>query len=201
MRLFVAIAIERDIREAIAAFLDGVRDFAPDARWVRSESLHITLKFIGEKSEQEAEHIKSALGTIQAGAFDMSIRGHGFFPTSRAPRVFWIGVDAGPELGALAAVIDHALAEIGTPKEENTFNPHLTLARAGDSRRVGKRGNDNRSARFHLLQDKLIVPSAPEFGTMAAREFFLYQSQPSPGGSKYTKLVRFALQERSNKPQ
>jgi len=33
----------------------------------------------------------------------------------------------------------------------------------------------------------------PEFGTMTAREFFLYQSQLSPGGSRYIKLERFAL--------
>jgi 2'-5' RNA ligase len=196
MRLFVAIEIESDTREKITTFLDGVREFAPDATWVRPESLHITLEFIGEKSEQEAEHIKRGLGTILAGTFDMNIRGCGFFPTTRAPRVFWIGVDAGPELGALAASIDRALAEIGVPKEEHAFKPHLTVARAGDSRRVRKHGDKNRPASFHVLQKKLTALSAPEFGTMTAREFFLYQSRLSPDGSKYTKLVRFALQER-----
>ena len=51
MRLFVALDIDEDIRGRIARFLDGVRGFAPDARWVRPESLHVTLKFIGEMPE------------------------------------------------------------------------------------------------------------------------------------------------------
>jgi len=46
---------------------------------------------------------------------------------------------------------------------------------------------------FQRLQEKLSALPAPEFGTMTAREFFLYQSQLSPKGSKYTKLERFAL--------
>ena len=201
MRLFVAIDIENEIRQTISTFLKSVRGFVPEARWVLPESLHITLKFIGEKSEQEAEHIKRALGTIHACRFDMNIRGYGFFPTSRAPRMFWIGVEAGQELGALATSVDQALAEVGITKEAHDFKPHLTLARAGDKRGVRKHSSENRSATFHLLQDKLAALSAPEFGTMTAREFFLYQSRLSPGGSQYTKLVRFGLQGRVQTPQ
>ncbi len=52
MRLFVALDLDDAIRNRIARFLDGVRAFAPDARWVQPESLHITLKFIGEQSEE-----------------------------------------------------------------------------------------------------------------------------------------------------
>ena len=70
-----------------------------DARWVRPESLHVTLKFIGNKSAEEVEDIKQALTRISAGAIEISFRGYGFFPTSKAPRVFWIGVEAGPQLG------------------------------------------------------------------------------------------------------
>ena len=97
MRLFVALDIDENIRSRIARFLDGVREFAPDARWVRPESLHITLKFIGEKDDEETEGIKRALETITADAFEMNIRGYGFFPGPRAPRVFWVGIEAGAE--------------------------------------------------------------------------------------------------------
>ena len=54
MRLFVALDIDDSIRGRIARFLDGVRGFAPDARWVRPESLHVTLKFIGEKPDGDS---------------------------------------------------------------------------------------------------------------------------------------------------
>ena len=47
MRIFIALDVDEAVRHRIARFMDGVRGFAPDARWVRPESLHITLKFIG----------------------------------------------------------------------------------------------------------------------------------------------------------
>src|SRR5271165_7033951 len=98
MRLFVALDIDNNIRERITRFLDGVRGFAPDARWVRPESLHVTLKFIGEKSEEEVEKIEQALASISTRAFEMIFRGYGFFPSDRAPRVFWVGIEGGPSL-------------------------------------------------------------------------------------------------------
>src|SRR5580698_1280677 len=115
MRLFVAHDIDDNIRNRIATFLDGVRGFAPDARWMRPESLHVTLKFIGEKSEAQAEEIKQALGTIAADALDLTVTGYGFFPTVRAPLVFWVGIEGGSKLTSLATQVDEALAEIDIP--------------------------------------------------------------------------------------
>jgi len=195
MRLFVALDMDENIRVRIARFIDGVRGFAPDARWVRPESLHVTLKFIGEKSEEEVEKIKRALETIEAGTFEMIVRGYGLFPGARAPRVFWIGIEGGQKLTALAAAVDETLAHLNIAKEEHPFNAHLTVARGGagsGSPRWREGDGPNRS--FLHLQEKLAALPSPEFGTMTAREFFLYQSQLSAGGSKYTKLARFSLQ-------
>jgi 2'-5' RNA ligase len=193
MRLFVALDIDDNIRGRITTFLDGVRGFAPEAR-VRTESLHVTLKFIGEKPEEDVGNIKRALKTIEAGAVEISVRGFGFFPTARAPRVFWIGVEAGPHLSSLAATVDDILAKLDIPKEQHAFNAHLTVARgAGGSGSPRRQKGDGKNSTFQLLQEKLAAISALEFGTMTAHEFFLYQSQLSPRGSKYTKLSRFAL--------
>ncbi len=195
MRLFVALDITDDIRERIARFLDGVREFAPDARWVRPESLHITLKFIGEKPDAFVDQIKKALSSIEAAAIEMNFGGCGFFPTAKAPRVFWIGVEAGPNLNALVGLADEKLAQVGIPKETHAYSPHLTLARAaGGSGSPRWRKGDKPNRAFQRLQEKLAALPVPEFGTMIAREFFLYQSQLGRGGSKYTKLVQFALQ-------
>jgi 2'-5' RNA ligase len=194
MRLFIALDIDDNIRERIVRFLDGVRGFAPDARWVKLGSLHITLKFIGEKSEEETEIIKRALETITAKMFEINIRGYGFFPTSRMPRVFWIGIDPGKEVTALAAAVDEKLSALGIPKEEHAFSPHLTLARGGaKSGSPRKQRDDRANSNFQRVQEKLAALPAPEFGTMTAREFFLYHSQLSPGGSRYTKLAGFVL--------
>jgi 2'-5' RNA ligase len=194
MRLFVALDLEDNIRSRIACFLDDVRGSAPEARWARPESLHVTLKFIGEQPEAQVDGLKRELAGIEADHFDVSLRGYGFFPDSRAPRVFWIGIDRGSRLTSLAETVDSKLTSLQVPKEEQAFSPHLTLARsagASGSRRRQKRDRPNQS--FQRLQEKLAALPAPEFGTMTAREFFLYHSQLSPGGSKYTKLAGFNL--------
>src|SRR5208282_6547611 len=115
MRLFVALDIDDDIRGRITRYLDGLRDFAPEARWVRPESLHVTLKFIGEKSESEADKIKLALKSIDAPAIEMNFLGHGFFPEARAPRVFWVGIQQDSQLTFLAKSIDEGLSPLKIP--------------------------------------------------------------------------------------
>ena len=193
MRLFVALDIDDAIRARIARFLDGVRGFAPDARWVRPESVHITLKFIGEQPEDEAEEIKRVLETIHANTFEINIRGYGFFPGARMPRLFWIGIES-TELASLTTTIDEKLAASGVPKEEHAFSPHLTLARGGRELRLPrKQKGDEANHSFQHLQEKLAACPAPEFGTITTREFFLYKSRLSPDGSRYTKLAAFAL--------
>ncbi len=195
MRLFIAIDIDHAIRERITRFVEGVRNFAPDARWMRPESMHVTLKFIGEQPEDALDPLKRLLADLPAAGTDIHFRGYGFFPTAKSARVFWIGMDAGPGLSALAGIVDDKMAQLGIPKEERPFTPHLTLARGpGGSGSPHQRKKDNRNRTFHKLQEKLSALPAPEFGTMRPREFFLYQSQLSPKGSKYTKLASFALQ-------
>jgi 2'-5' RNA ligase len=194
MRLFIALDLDDSIRERIRVFMDGVRGFAPDARWVRPESLHVTLKFIGEKPVEDAEHINHALSAIRANPLSITLQGYGFFPTSKSPRVFWIGIQAGPQLVELARAVDNATAELGIPKEEHSFSPHLTLARGGGGSgaphdQKGDRPNQN----FRHLQEKLAARPGPEFGTMATHEFFLYQSEMGRGGSRYRKLAAFRL--------
>jgi RNA 2',3'-cyclic 3'-phosphodiesterase len=194
MRLFVALDIDDSIRARLSRFVEGVGGFAPDARWVRPEALHITLKFIGEKPEATLADIITTLEQIRASAFGIQLRGFGFFPTAKAPRVFWLGVAAGEQLPSLAASVDAQLEVLGIPREAHAFSPHLTLARAkGGSGSPGWRKGDRANTGFQRLQKRLAAMPEPEFGTMTAREYFLYQSRLSPKGSQYTKLAGFAL--------
>jgi len=195
MRLFVALDIDDEIRGRIARFVEGLQGFAPDARWVKPESLHVTLKFIGEQPDAAVARIKETLATINAHGTQIHFRGYGFFPTAKSARVFWVGMEAGPELASLAAAIDDKTATLGIPKEQRAFSPHLTLARAGGGSGAPRHMKGDRPNRVFLrLQDKLAALPGPEFGTMTARAFFLYQSQLSPRGSRYTKLEQFELQ-------
>ena len=203
MRIFIGIDLDPEVRARISLFLEGVEGFAPDARWVRPESLQITLKFIGEQTPERVEAITERLRRVQGSAFEIRSAGYGFFPTAKAPRVFWIGIQAGPQLAELAESIDMATAELGIPREERPFSPHLTLARAGAAgrRSAGRRSGspkwrkgDRPNAVFAVLEKRLAAMGEVDFGTMTAHEFILYQSQLSPKGSKYTKLQRLPLQ-------
>ncbi|MFZ0480196.1 MAG: RNA 2',3'-cyclic phosphodiesterase [Terriglobales bacterium] len=133
MRIFIGIDLDDEIRAKIARFIEGVSGFAPEARWVRPESLHVTLKFIGEQNPEQVAAITQRLRQIASPATEINVSRFGFFPTAKAPRVFWIGIHAGPQLAQLAGNIDASVAELGIPREERAFSPHLTLARAGSA--------------------------------------------------------------------
>ena len=192
MRLFVALDIPDEIRRKIRTFMDGVRGFAPEVRWVAPESLHVTLKFIGEQPDDKLGVIKDALATAKGQTMEVGFRATGFFPTANSARVFWIGIEADARLADLAAAVDKSLEPLGIEREQRAFSPHLTLARSGSGRpRRGKDDHPNRL--FALLRDRLAQMPVPEFGTMTARDFFLYLSKLSPKGAQYTKLQRFPL--------
>jgi RNA 2',3'-cyclic 3'-phosphodiesterase len=180
MRIFIALDIPADIRVSLADYMERARALAPEGRWARVEGLHVTLKFVGNVRDAVVEQIKAALASVKSAPFAVRFEGMGFFPNSKAARVFWAGVDGGEDLPRLAAVIDAALAKIGISPEERQYHPHLTLART--------------SSRPLRELEPLLAEPQPQFGTMTAREFFLYQSQPQKGGSKYTKLQRFGLE-------
>src|SRR5262245_24083371 len=180
MRIFMALDIPEEIRRRMSDYMERARSFAPDARWARVEGLHVTLKFVGQASDALVQQIKSSLAAIKAAPFEVKFEGVGFFPNPKAARVFWIGVNGGDPLAQLAATVDTALEKLRIAREEKAYHPHLTLARAAS----------------HPLRElvPLLDSSPPHFGTMTAQAFFLYQSQPQKGGSKYTKLERFRLE-------
>ena len=193
MRLFLALDIPDAIRDRITRFVEGVSGFAPDARWVKPESLHVTLKFIGEQPDSAVEQIKQALSTIESGAPEIHFRGYGFFPTAKSARVFWIGMESTPHLGALAAAIDDKMPALGIPKEDRAFSPHLTLARssgASGSPRRNKKDGPNRT--FQRLQEKLSALSTPEFGTMTPRSSFCTKAN-SPRKDQSTQSLRNSI--------
>ncbi len=195
MRLFIALDIDDDIRQRIQRFVEGVSGFAPEARWVRPESMHVTLKFIGEKPAEAVEEIKRILCEVRSESFEIGFRGFGFFPTAKSARVFWVGIESGAQLASLAACQSiRQCPALGIAKEEHAYSPHLTLARGGGRSGAPRKQKEDRPNRgFQKLQEKLAALPTPEFGTMTAREFFLYQSQLMRGGARYTKIERFAL--------
>src|SRR5512135_1336618 len=124
MRLFVAIDIDETIRHRITTFMEGVRGFAPDVRWVGPETLHITLKFIGEYAENHLSQLTDALRLVRGTPANITFHGTGFFPTPKAARVLWVGMEYDDSLRVLAAAVDNATTRLAIPREGRPFKPH-----------------------------------------------------------------------------
>ena len=188
MRLFVALDIDEAIQQRLDDYIRTMQLRAPGVRFVRSNNYHVTLKFLGEVRDVDA--VRTHLREVQAEGFEVNVGGVGFFPNARSPRVFWAGVNASA-LPALARQVDRSLRPLGFVPEHD-YHPHLTLARNGSGRPQRKRREPLPGA-FAQLPAIVASSPAPEFGTMTAHEFFLYESRLSPSGSSYHKLEAYTL--------
>lgn len=150
-------------------------------RWVRDDSLHVTLKFLGAVPESRVEAIDESLASIRRPPFRVEVTGVGFFPNPRFPRVFWAGV-VSDGLRELAGVVDRRMAELGFRAERRQIRPHLTLARSRGSSRIDAALVDRaRSSRDH------------EFGRFQCDRFYLYASRLEASGAIHTRLRAYVL--------
>src|SRR5271165_4971847 len=190
MRLFVALDIDAAIRDRIAEFRNQMRQLAPDVRWVEPETFHVTLQFLGET--KKLDDIQRALRQVTAAPLELAFRNTGFFPTPKSPRVFWVGIEADERLQELASSIAKVLQPLGFEGHSGPFQPHLTVARAGSGRPRPVPG-ERSAPGLQQVRAKLETLPSLEFGTMAAREFCLYESKLSPAGAQYKKLSCHSL--------
>ena len=181
MRLFTAINLDSATKARLGALLAKVKPTAK-LHWTPVENLHITTKFIGEWEEERLGQLESALSKVTVtGPIRIGLRGLGWFPNPHNPRSFWVGINAGDQLAALAKSTNQALADLGIATETKAFSPHLTLARI-------KGDVDLRPLRSAIVE----LPSV-DFGEFEARAFHLYLSELHSFGSVYKKIGEFPL--------
>jgi 2'-5' RNA ligase len=180
MRLFLAIDLPDHIRHELAAVQSALKPSTDSARWVSADSIHITLKFLGEVPEKLVDDIDTALAGLSWKPFTVTVRGVGFFPGNRSPRVFWAGMEA-PTMQDLAEELDSRMERLGFDKEKRAFRPHITLARARDTR----------------IDSALVTGASPyeehAFGSFTADRIFLFKSTLRSSGSVYEKLKEYLL--------
>jgi len=183
VRVFVALTVPESVQTAIAGFVAKLRRSTDTARWARLEGLHVTLKFIGEVPPEKIATITASFAQIPFhNPIEINFRNVGFFPNKKRPIVFWAGIEACPELAALAEAVDASLEPLGIAREQKTFAPHLTLARFKPMRGTPK---------LDTLLNAIAAATPFEFGSAIAKEFHLYQSVLKPGGAEYTRLATF----------
>jgi 2'-5' RNA ligase len=190
VRLFVALQIPSSVRENLALTIQQMRSIAPQAKWVRPENLHVTLKFLGETPPEKLDALRNTLAAIRAAQpLHLHFHGLGFFPNGKYPRVFWAGLTSLPDLAPLAHEIDLATAALGFALEARAFAPHLTLARFSQP---------TISPQLRAATEK---SATREFGTLNTATFHLIRSRLKPTGAEYTTLQSFpfaAEAERAN---
>lgn len=185
MRLFFAVELPEEVRRSIATGLGELRRMMPAARWVRPEALHVTLKFLGEQPESLLEPLgRDAQTSLRdVSQVTVALDGGGFFPSTRRPRVAWLGGRA-DGLDAWAERLERCARRHGVAEEGRGFSLHLTLARLDQPWSEESVGAFLRAVGGWRLRP------------FVAREIVLFRSELAPGGARHTALRRFEVEPR-----
>ena len=122
MRLFIAINLNDDIKDALIDIQDTMRTYGVRGRETPAENMHLTLAFIGDYDDPE--YVKSVIDSIEIRPFDMTLSGIGAFKD-----LWWVGLENSAPLQAVARRLRRALAEADIPFDRKKFSPHITILR------------------------------------------------------------------------
>lgn len=181
LRLFVALPLPLDVRTRLSLLGGGI----PGARWMPSESLHLTLRFIGEVDGGTAHDIAAALETIHAAPFTLTLTGFDTFGQGEAARVLWVGLEREPAVLALRERVESALRLVGLAPETQKYIPHVTLARL-------------KKPSVGALMRQIAAHSPLRLGPVAVDRFILYSSWSQTDGPFYRQEAVYPLDEAQN---
>ncbi len=184
-RTFVAIEVSAAVKERAAALVRELDHQSTGVRWVKPESMHVTLAFLGEVLAEGIPDVCRAVDVAvqEQSPFGIHLAGVGAFPNVSRPRTVWLGVGEGAEqLVEIERVLRNQLAELGFPREKRAFTPHLTLGRVREVRRGASQ-----------LSEPLAAQRDYNAGRMQVREVIVFSSELNPRGPVYTALGRSKL--------
>jgi len=183
VRTFVAVRLPAEVREALARCQH--RMGYPKMRylkWVNPESIHLTLKFLGNVDEANLPHLAQAIKESVEGmpAFHLQTGPLGAFPTRNSPRVLWVGLAGDLDaLEALHRVVEDAITPLGFSPEGRAFAPHLSLARV----REGATRVDRARLALSLTQVEMDGP-----WDVPVDEIVVMKSELARAGATHTSL-------------
>jgi len=179
-RVFFAVELGAPAREAVASVVEALRrrDERGNVRWVRTESLHVTLRFLGDVEVSQLGALARAVAreTARVAPFDLTLGAPVAFPSEKRPRVVVIGVAPAEALARAAVAVERGVVAAGFPPEERPFRAHLTLGRT-------------RGRRPPRLDDV----AAPAHAPTPVRDVVLFKSDLHRDGARYTPLERAPL--------
>lgn len=188
-RSFFALPLSFQCRQEIdKTVLDLKIDLPSGIRWVKTENLHITLKFLGKFRTEDIEPIKNVLDSVLSATsqFTLSLQSLGVFPNSRYPKVVWIGIAPSDELFQIFRQLENAVFAFGYPKEERGFSPHLTIGRVKNDLH-----NPDPSRIFNIIKSKNIgaISESP------VDKVVFFQSELAERSPVYTEVFSIGLKQ------
>ena len=192
LRTFIAIELDETVHIAIGRVQGKFKRVAPPGgvKWVAPDSIHLTLKFLGDTPRSRIPQLEAALQAACAAftPFEFSVEGRGCFPNFHRPRVIWVAVrDKGQTLARLQRDIERYVAPLGWPTEERGFSPHLTLGR------VAKGADRATEEEIGQIVERSVVE---QIGVQRVTAVSLIQSDLRPTGPVYTELSSVPLKPR-----
>ena len=189
LRVFCAVGLPDEVREAAAAHVARLREEFQGARasWARPESLHVTLKFLGEIEAARVETLARAASAAAEGfaPFGLTAEGTGTFPTRGAARVLWLGLkDPSGQLARLQRRLEEECEAAGFAREPRAYKPHLTVARLRTPKDAHTLSEAHRRSTF-----------GPH--PFSASGLTVFRSELGPGGARYTPLSLHSFQSGS----
>jgi 2'-5' RNA ligase len=189
IRAFIAVPLPDALLRQMADLQHQLEKRVPhrSVRWVRTEGIHLTLKFLGDTPSDDLPGIEKALAAVARNApvSTFTVGGISCFPHTRRPRVVWVGVqEPAGRLAALQDAIEEVMVPFGYEPEGRGFKPHLTLGRV------------RRKVRRNDVAQVGEVVAGTEVGQLAevvADRFALIRSVLKPSGAEYTTLETFVL--------
>jgi RNA 2',3'-cyclic 3'-phosphodiesterase len=180
-RVFLAVRLPPPLIQAVAELQQQLRGTLPTVNWVSSDSIHLTLKFLGYIDTGMVDRLLTVIEPIGRNqtSFKVEIQGLGAFPHAQRPRILWVGC-AGDisSLLQLVSEIDCALEPLGFPPEEKVYHPHLTLARI----------KHENSMIGNVLAHSDLLEQSMHLGPLPIDHLTLFRSDVSHVGAEYTPL-------------
>ena len=198
MRLFVAVDLPDDARQAIAVrqklWAGPLSKSTDGLKLIELARMHLTLLFVGEARDAQVPAIVESMNAPAGMApFDVTFGGVGVFPPRGAPRVLWIGItDGAARLERLQHEIAERVRSVDIAFDDRPFHPHLTLGRwRGDDRRR----STSVPGRHLRPRDVAALERSDRVACVRVTHATLYQSRLSSSGPAYTALAHANLSE------
>ena len=192
VRAFIAIDLPPHLQDRLSQLSNAMKKEMGDVpiRWVATENMHLTMKFLGDVSLNNLDVLTNILIREAAAREPMviSLGGVGAFPKMRRPRIIWAGMKAPPELASLQRGIDKQTARVGYAREQRPFSPHITMGR------VSRNATPDH---VRIIGDMLSTQNIGFLGVARVREVHLFRSDLQSDGVVYSRLFSAPFGERS----